>query len=93
MTYKLLTSADRANGIFIEANADVMLRTDLLTRMQAYREAVGSGIMQIAEARRKENLKFIPGTDRLLMANGAAIWVDDLGKQYKLQMTEVKTDE
>ena len=47
--------------------------------------------MQIAEARRRENLKFIPGTDRLLMQNGAAIWIDDLGKQYK--MVEVKQDE
>ena len=89
MSYKLLTSDERNKGLFIEGNADVMLRTDLLSRMQAYTTAVGGGIMQIAEARRRENLKFIPGTDRLLMANGAAIWIDDLGKQYK----EVKRNE
>lgn len=82
MTYKLLTSSDREDGIFIEANADVMLRTDLLTRMQAYTQAVNGGIMTISEARRKENLKFISGTDRLLYGNGAAIWVDRLGEQY-----------
>ena len=85
MTYKLLTSAERSKGMFIEANADVMLRTDILTRMQAYAQAIGSGIMQIAEARRKENFRFIPGTDRLLMANGASIWLSDLGKQYQSQ--------
>ena len=91
MSYKLLTTEERNDGMFIEGNADVMLRTDLLSRMQAYTTAVGGGIMQIAEARRRENLKFIPGTDRLLMQNGAAIWIDDLGKQYK--MVEVKQDE
>ena len=91
MSYKLLTTEERNNGLFIEGNADVMLRTDLLSRMQAYTTAVGGGIMQIAEARRRENLKFIKGTDRLLMQNGAAIWIDDLGKQYK--MVEVKQDE
>lgn len=83
MSYKLLTTEERNDGMFIEGNADVMLRTDLLSRMQAYTTAVGGGIMQIAEARRRENLKFIPGTDRLLMQNGAAIWIDDLGNQYK----------
>lgn len=88
MTYKLLPEEEQDAGLFIEANADVMLRTDFLTRIQAYQVATGSGIMQIAEARRKENLKFIPGTDRLLMANGAAIWLDDLGKQYTQEVKE-----
>lgn len=82
MTYKLLTDYDRKSGLFIEANADVMLRTDILTRMQAYTTGVNGGILQIAEARRRENLKFIPGTDRLILGNGAAIPFDDLGKQY-----------
>lgn len=82
MTYKLLSASDRKDGLFIEANADVMLRTDLLTRMQAYTTAVNGGIMQIAEARRRENLKYVPGTDRLILGNGAAIPLDDLGKQY-----------
>ena len=82
MTYKLLSASDRKEGLFIEANADVMLRTDLLTRMQAYTTAVNGGIMQIAEARRRENLKYVPGTDRLILGNGAAIPLDDLGKQY-----------
>ena len=82
MTYKLLSKDERKNGVFIEAIADVMLRTDLLTRMQAYREGVGSGIMTIAEARRKENYKYIEGTDRLLYGNGAAVFVDQIGNQY-----------
>ena len=82
MTYKLLTESDRRDGLFIEANADVMLRTDILTRMQAYAAAISGGIMQSAEARRKENLKFIPGTDRLIYGNGAAVPFDRIGEQY-----------
>ena len=82
MTYKLLSEHERFDGLFIEANADVMLRTDILTRMQAYTTGVNGGILQIAEARRRENLKFIPGTDKLILGNGAAIPFDDLGKQY-----------
>lgn len=82
MTYKLLFAHEQEEGMFIEANADVMLRTDLLTRMQAYREGVDGGIMTIAEARRRENLKYIEGTDRLIIGNGASTFFDQLGKQY-----------
>lgn len=82
MTYKLLTDEDRTCGLFIEANADVMLRTDILSRMQAYVTGINGGVLQIAEARRRENLKFIPGTDKLIIGNGAAIPFEDLGKQY-----------
>lgn len=82
MTYKLLSEADRSEGLFIEANADVMLRTDILSRMQAYVTGINGGVLQIAEARRRENLKFIPGTDKLIIGNGAAIPFADLGKQY-----------
>ena len=82
MTYKLLTELERDDGLFIEANADVMLRTDILSRMQAYVTGINGGVLQIAEARRRENLKFIPGTDKLIIGNGAAIPFEDLGKQY-----------
>lgn len=82
MTYKLLSAAERSDKCFIEANADVMLRTDLLTRMQAYREGIDGGITTIAEVRRRENLKYIEGTDRLIIGNGASIFFDQLGEQY-----------
>ena len=82
MTYKLLSGGERDKNFFIEANADVMLRTDLLTRMQAYREGIDGGITTIAEVRRRENLKYIEGTDRLIIGNGASIFFDQLGKQY-----------
>lgn len=82
MTYKLLSKADRNSGIYIKGNADVILRSDIETRYRAYSEGISSGFLQIAEARKKEELPFIKGTDRLIIGNGASIPLEDLGRQY-----------
>ena len=80
--YKLLFDDEREQGIFISFNPDVLLRSDLLTRYQAYQIGVTSGIIKISEVRAKEDMPFVPGTDKLIIGNGAAIPFDDLGKQY-----------
>ena len=82
MTYKLLSTADRNGGIFIKGNADVFLRSDIETRYRAYQTGISSGFLQIAEARKKEDLPFVRGTDKLIIGNGASIPLEDLGKQY-----------
>lgn len=81
-TYKLLSRADRDNGIYIQGNADVILRSDIESRYRAYQTGIASGFLQIAEARKKEDLPFVKGTDRLIIGNGASIPLEDLGKQY-----------
>lgn len=80
-TYKLLSSEEQEK-LFIQANADVYLRADIETRYKAYSEGIRGGFLQIAEARKRENLPFVPGTDMLIFGNGAAIPLDMLGKQY-----------
>ena len=80
-TYKLLSSEDRQTK-FIQANADVYLRADIEARYKAYSTGISGGFLQIAEARKRENLPFIPGTDKLILGNGAAIPLDMLGMQY-----------
>lgn len=35
-----------------------------------------------AEARAREDMPFIQGTDRLLAYNGASVWLDQIGVQY-----------
>lgn len=82
ITYKLLTREERAKGMYVKGNADVMLRSDIETRYRAYSEAVSSGFMKISEVRKKEELPFEKGTDRLIIGNGASIPLEDLGKQY-----------
>lgn len=82
MTYKLLSKSDRTGGIYIKGNADVMLRSDIATRYKAYSDGVSGGFLTVAEVRKKEELPFVKGTDRLIIGNGASIPFEDLGKQY-----------
>ena len=82
MSYKLLFDEEAAQGIYVQINPDVMLRSDLQTRYQAYQTAINSGFMEIAEVRAKEDMPFKPGTDKLIIGNGASIPLDQLGNQY-----------
>ena len=81
-TYKLLPSFERDEGIFTAFNVDAMLRSDIESRYNAYRTGIEAGYITIAEVRKKENLPFIPGTDKLIFGNGAAIPVSQIGNQY-----------
>ncbi|MBP3380693.1 MAG: phage portal protein [Ruminococcus sp.] len=83
MTYKLLSTADRKSGIFVKGNADVFLRSDIESRYRSYQIGILSGFLKISEARKKEDLPFVPGTDKLIIGNGASIPLEDLGKQYE----------
>ncbi|MDE5557017.1 MAG: phage portal protein [Ruminococcus sp.] len=82
MTYKLLSKADKASGVYIKGNADVILRSDIETRYRAYGEAISSGFLKISEVRKKEELPFVNGTDKLIIGNGASIPLEKLGSQY-----------
>ena len=81
--YKLLFDTERADGVYINFNPDVILRADLLTRYQAYSVGVNNAMLEVAEVRAKEGLPFVPGTDKLIFGNGAAIPFEEIGKQYK----------
>ncbi len=81
-TYKLLSSADRKKGIYTHFNVDALLRSDILSRYQAYQIAINSGFKTIAEVRGLEGDTFIEGTDKLIIGNGASIPLSDVGIQY-----------
>ena len=82
MTYKLLSQVQMKNGIYIHFNVDVLLRSDLQTRYNAYAQGISAGFLTIAEARDKEELPFMQDTDKLIIGNGASIPLSDLGSQY-----------
>ncbi|MCM1507925.1 MAG: phage portal protein [Ruminococcus flavefaciens] len=75
-------AAERKAGMYIKGNADVILRSDIETRYQAYGETISSGFIKISEVRKKEELPFVNGTDRLIIGNGASIPLENLGRQY-----------
>lgn len=85
ITYKLLSKKDIEDEIYVKANADVILRSDIESRYKAYQIAIASGFLKISEARKKEDLPFVEGTDKLIIGNGASIPLSQLGKQYDVK--------
>lgn len=80
--YKLLFETERNLGYYTKFNVDVMLRSDIESRYTAYQTGIASGFLKISEVRKKEDLPFVEGTDKLIVGNGASIPLDDLGIQY-----------
>ncbi len=80
--YKLLSPKERERGFYSKFNVDSILRSDLTSRTSSYVSAIASGYMTIAEVREKEDMPYIEGTDKLIIGNGASIYLNDLGKQY-----------
>ena len=80
--YKMLSKQDKENGYYFNFNADAILRSDLKTRYDAYNTGINGMFLTVAEARAKEGLPFIEGTDKLISGNGAAIPFSQLGNQY-----------
>lgn len=80
--YKLLFSHERREGYYTKFNVDVMLRSDIESRYKAYQTGIQTGFLKISEARKKEDLPYVEGTDKLIIGNGASIPLSDLGKQY-----------
>jgi len=64
LTLKLFTNTERQN-LFVEFLTDSLLRTDTKTRYSCYQTAITSGFMTPNEARIRENLRPLPGSDVL----------------------------
>jgi len=69
---------DFGDGVYAEFLLDGVLRGSPEQRTENYQKAINSGWMTPAEARAKENMVFIPGSDRLLV-NSTLIPLDDVG--------------
>ena len=80
--YKLIPEFQRKEGLYSHVNVDALLRSDILTRYQAYQIGINTGFEKISEVREHENLPFVEGTDRLIINNGAAVPLEQLGIQY-----------
>lgn len=69
----------KSNRTYVEMNMDGLLRGDFKARMEGYARGVQVGIMQPAEARERENLPYIEGSDQLFM-QGATVPIDMAGQ-------------
>jgi phage portal protein BeeE len=68
---QLLTPADRAKGIVIEANFEGLLRGDSASRAAFYKSGLGDGWLNVNQVCRWENLPPVEGGDvnRVQMQN------------------------
>lgn len=84
VTYTIRSYTDRieqrfsrhfgVRGHLLEFDLDMLMRGSMMERFQAYGQGIGWGWMTPAEVRKKERMKFRPGTDNFLQAqsmNGA----------------------
>lgn len=81
LTYKLFNEDEINEGYRVKFNIDIILRPTLKERYDAYAIGVQNGFIPPSEARDREDLPFIEGSDRLI-CNGNMIPLDMLGIQY-----------
>src|SRR5690606_30752363 len=82
LTYKLLTENEVNQGYFFQFNVEAILRTDLLTRYQAYKIGIDGGFLMPNEARAKEDMPMVEGADRLIV-NGTMQPLESVGMAYE----------
>lgn len=78
MNKSLIAPADR-DRLFVEFNIDSFLRADSTGRAALYSSASQNGWMKRSEIRKKENLPYVEGSDKLTVQS-ALVNLDDLGK-------------
>lgn len=81
LSTKLLLSSELEKDIYFKFNIDVILRSDIKTRYEAYRTGIQSGFITPNEARAKEDLEALEGGD-ILIVNGNMLPLTMAGLQY-----------
>lgn len=81
LNYKLFSEDELNEGFKVKFNIDVILRPTLKERYEAYGMGVQNGFLLPSEARDREDLPFVEGSDKLI-CNGNMIPLDMLGIQY-----------
>lgn len=81
LTYKLFLDREIREGYYCKFNVDVILRADIKTRYEAYRNGVQGGFLRPNEVREKEELEPDPAGDRLYV-NGNFMPLEMAGQQY-----------
>ena len=89
--YKILSSEDIDGGLFWKFNVDVVLRADFKSKVEALKSAVNGTLMTINEGRERLDLGTVEHGDRLI-SQGANIFLDQLGTQYKAQSPAQPTE-
>jgi len=72
-SYKLFQlSIEEKRGYYCEFNMNAYVRADIQARANSYATMIHAAILKPSEARNKENLEFVEGSDRLFINQGSA---------------------
>lgn len=69
-----------SNTRYVELEMDGLLRGDFKTRIEGYARGIQTGLFMPAEARERENLPYVEGSDQLFM-QGATVPINRAGEQ------------
>lgn len=89
LTYKLISEKEVEGGKFLEVNNKVLFKMDSKTQADVYSKYLSNFGMTPNEFREEVGLPYIEGGD-ILIGNGNAIGLEDIGKQYDKQGREPK---
>lgn len=79
LNLKLFTETEWLSGLYVEHDVNALLRGDLVSRFNAYHQALEDGWMNRNEVRRRENLNPIPA--------------DEGGDKYLVQLAKTTLDQ
>lgn len=82
ITYKLFLNTEIRKGYYLKFNVDSILRADIKTRYESYKEAIQNGFKTPNEIRELEEDEPLDGGD-VLLVNGNMMPVQMAGEQYK----------
>lgn len=93
INYKYLSQEQEEDGFYYKFNEKVLFRTDSMTQMNYLKNATGTAVMTVNEARRKLDLEDVDGGD-IVLANGNVVPIDDAGAAYQnAEVAPVQPDE
>lgn len=81
LSYKLLKPDELRKGCRLEINEKILFKMDNTTQAEVYSKYLSNFGMTPNEVREELNLPYVPGGD-ILIGNGNAIGLEDVGKQY-----------
>ncbi|MGB6128830.1 MAG: phage portal protein [Psychrilyobacter sp.] len=82
LSYKLLGPEELKKGCRLEINEKILFKMDNTTQAEVYNKYLSMFAMTPNEVREELNLPYKDGGD-ILIGNGNAIGLEDVGKQYK----------
>lgn len=82
LIYKLFLNSEILDGFYLKFNVDSILRADIKTRYQSYKDAILTGFKTINDIRDLEEDEPLEGGD-IAIVNGNMIPLNMVGEQYK----------